>query len=101
MPDVRVIADHRVAGERLEAIPMREGERRVDGRLTRIGTDVEKHRHLLPRTRTRAVQREVVEELGILLVLRLSQSERECSLTVLAIPARAEILRRFAGPVVA
>ncbi len=116
-----VVVDHRlVAGDRLVAIAVREGEDRVARRLGRLGARVIEHRHVLHRAGPRAVEREVAAEVLALLVFRLADAERkglacpgrsrgacpersrgacpERSRGVLAVPAVAQVLVALARP---
>jgi hypothetical protein len=95
---VVVVVHHLVAGERLVAIAVREGESGGVRRLSAVGARIEEHGHPLRRTGTRAVKSEVRLVLGFVFVLGLTDTEREGFLGFLAVEVVTEIHRDLARP---
>src|SRR6476660_777229 len=93
-----VVVHYLVARQWLEVIVM--GKRHDCGARCRCGirTDVEVHRHVLRRSRSRAVQREIPFYARLFFILGLPNAERKRRVAVLAIPVVTENLVALARP---
>src|SRR5439155_330397 len=93
-----MVGHYLVARQWLEVIVMGECHDCGARRRRRIRTDIEVHRHVLRRSRPRAVQRKIPFYARLFFILGLPNAERERRVAVLAIPVVTENLGTLACP---
>ena len=88
--EMEVVDERLVAGNRLEGVAVREGERGL-ARLAGVRARVEVHAHLLHGAGRRVVEREILRVARLFLALGHADAEAEPAIGVLPVPRVAQV----------